>query len=61
MLVVVTKMMAVVMTTMMVGGEQDGVRMKRMARQRGEIYISGYSYVDHRSETMGKVDQGKWK
>ena len=39
-------------------------RMKRMAGQRGEMCISGFSHVDHRSETVGKVDQvdqGKWK
>ena len=54
--------MMVVVTKKMVGRMKRMVgRMKRMARQRGEIYISGYSYVDHRSETMGKVDQGKWK
>ena len=32
-------------------------RMKRMGRQRGEMCISGFSHVDHRSETVGKVDQ----
>ena len=32
-------------------------RMRRMTRQRGEMCISGFSHVDHRSETVGKVDQ----
>ena len=52
----VTNMMEVV-TKRMVG------RIKRMAGQRGEMCISGFSHVDHWLETVGlvdQVDQGKW-